>query len=237
MAARCASAPLTTHAELARRADVERAAPALAEAAAIVGDPAVRNRGTIGGNVAHADPASDLPTVLVALEARMHDDWAARPAVRSRRRQFFTGIMTTDLADDEILAAIEMPARGRGESSRLREVRRIPRRDTRSSARPRVHLGAGRHVRRGARRDRRAGAARPAAAAVERALHGQALSTRRSPTAAASRAGDDLGDDVTGDIFASADYRRAMAPVYVKRALARRRGRAASLKPWTLPLA
>ncbi|HXW04732.1 MAG TPA: FAD binding domain-containing protein, partial [Vicinamibacterales bacterium] len=62
---------LTTHAEIAGSAEVGTGASALAEAAALVGDPAVRNRGTIGGNVAHADPASDLPTVLVALGARM----------------------------------------------------------------------------------------------------------------------------------------------------------------------
>ena len=53
------------------RRTLRDAAPALADAAAMVGDPAVRNRGTIGGNIAHADPASDLPTVLVALDARM----------------------------------------------------------------------------------------------------------------------------------------------------------------------
>ena len=68
---------LTTHAELAASADVRDAAPALAEAAAQVGDPAVRNRGTIGGNVAHADPASDLPTVLIALGARIRSPGGA----------------------------------------------------------------------------------------------------------------------------------------------------------------
>ena len=61
---------LTTHAELASSAELRDHCPALAEAARQVGDPAVRNRGTIGGNVAHADPASDLPTVLAALDAR-----------------------------------------------------------------------------------------------------------------------------------------------------------------------
>ena len=61
---------LTTHAELAASSELREHCPALAEAARHVGDPAVRNRGTIGGNVAHADPASDLPTVLAALDAR-----------------------------------------------------------------------------------------------------------------------------------------------------------------------
>src|SRR5712691_9262808 len=60
---------LTTHAELAASKDLAEKCPALSEAAKQIGDPAVRNRGTIGGNVAHADPASDLPTVLVALDA------------------------------------------------------------------------------------------------------------------------------------------------------------------------
>ena len=61
---------LTTHAELAVFAGAAGRCPMLAEAAAQIGDPQVRNCGTIGGNVAHADPASDLPTVLVALDAR-----------------------------------------------------------------------------------------------------------------------------------------------------------------------
>ena len=60
---------LTPHAEIASSQVVRDACPILAEAAAMIGDPQVRNRGTIGGNVVHADPASDLPTVLAALGA------------------------------------------------------------------------------------------------------------------------------------------------------------------------
>ena len=107
---------LTTHAELAASSELRTSAPALAEAAAVVGDPAVRNRGTIGGNIAHADPASDLPTVLVALGARIV---AVGP--KGERRipadEFFTGIMTTALADDEILVAVTVPAVGRAQGS------------------------------------------------------------------------------------------------------------------------
>ena len=90
---------LATHAELAASADLRNAAPALADAAAMVGDPAVRNRGTIGGNVAHADPASDLPTVLVALDARI---LASGPGGERTiaADQFFTGIMTTGVTRD-----------------------------------------------------------------------------------------------------------------------------------------
>src|SRR5262245_37120296 len=107
---------LATHAELAASADLRSAAPALADAAAMVGDPAVRNRGTIGGNVAHADPASDLPTVLVALDARV---LASGPGGERTipADQFFTGIMATALAEDEILLAIHVPASSRGQGS------------------------------------------------------------------------------------------------------------------------
>src|SRR5712691_6749443 len=61
---------LTTHAELASSSALKSGCPMVAEAASQIGDAQVRNCGTIGGNVAHADPASDLPTVLVALDAR-----------------------------------------------------------------------------------------------------------------------------------------------------------------------
>ena len=107
---------LTTHAELAASADLRRAAPALADAAAMVGDPAVRNRGTIGGNIAHADPASDLPTVLVALDARMV---ASGPGGERTipAGEFFTGIMTTALTEEEILTAIQVPASSPGQGS------------------------------------------------------------------------------------------------------------------------
>ena len=107
---------LTTHYELATSAVLKKSATALAEAAGLVGDPAVRNRGTIGGNIAHADPASDLPTVLVALGAQIV---AARASGERTipAEEFFTGIMTTALGDDEIVAAVMAPAVGSGQAS------------------------------------------------------------------------------------------------------------------------
>jgi carbon-monoxide dehydrogenase medium subunit len=213
---------LTTHAELARSPEAKRAAPALAEAAAIVGDPAVRNRGTIGGNVAHADPASDLPIVLAALEARMHTIGPRGRTIEATA--FFTGIMTTDLAADEILAAIEIPAASSGEGSAYAKFIHPASRYAVVGAAAAVQLSGGTcsavrvaigglvsHARR--------------LPSVERALQGQRV-TQETLTAAANRTGDDLGGDVTGDVFASADYRRAMAPVYVKRALAAAAARA-----------
>ena len=62
---------MTTHSELAASSDVRDAAPSVADAASQIGDPQVRNRGTIGGSLAHADPSADLPAVILALGATM----------------------------------------------------------------------------------------------------------------------------------------------------------------------
>jgi len=207
---------LVTHAELAASADLRRAAPALAEAAALVGDPAVRNRGTIGGNIAHADPASDLPTVLVALGARI-----VVVGPRGERTidaaEFFTGIMMTALADDEIVAAIVMAPAGRGQGSAYAKFSHPASRYAVVGAAALITMTQGTcsavsvaiggllpHARR--------------LPAVERALTGQPGNDAAIATAA-SRVTEDVGDQANGDLFASADYRKAIAAVYVKRAL------------------
>ena len=101
---------LTTHADLAASAMVKLHSPVLAEAAAGIGDSQVRNAGTIGGNIAHADPASDLPVTLLALDATFH---AVGPHGQRTipAANFFLGMMTTALEPDEILTAIEVPSR------------------------------------------------------------------------------------------------------------------------------
>src|SRR4051812_15633963 len=99
---------LTRHVELARSADVASHAPLLGKAIAHVAHPAIRNRGTRGGSLAHADPASELPACMLALEAVI----VARGAKGERRipaAQFFTGIYETALLPDELLAAVELP--------------------------------------------------------------------------------------------------------------------------------
>ena len=214
---------LTTHAELAASADLRDAAAALADAAAMVGDPAVRNRGTIGGNIAHADPASDLPTVLVALDARMV---AAGPGGERtiHADQFFTGIMTTALSEDEILLAVHVQASGRGQGSAYEKF-------AHPASRYAV-LGVAASV---AVTDGTCSAARIAlggllpnarrASSAERALIGKAINDD-TIAAAADQVAADLGNDVSGDIYASAEYRSAMAPVFTKRALANAAARA-----------
>ena len=206
---------LTTHSELAASAEVRRRAAALAEAAAVVGDPAVRNRGTIGGNIAHADPASDLPTVLVALGAQIIAIGAGGERTIAAE-QFFTGIMTTALREDEILAAIVIPAASPGQGSAYVKFAHPASRYAVVGAAAAVDAEAGtcKAVRVAV------GGLVPAACrapAVERSLTGQQPSDAAIATAAA-QVDKDLSE-VNGDIFASADYRRAVAPVYVKRAL------------------
>ena len=214
---------LTTHAELAASADLQKSAAALAEAAALVGDPAVRSRGTIGGNIAHADPASDLPTALVALDA--HITAIGPKGTRTiSAEDFFTGIMSTALAEDEVVSEIVVTASTRGQGSAYVKF-------AHPASRYAV-IGAAAFV---SMEKDRCRAARVAvggllphatrAKAVETALVGKP-GTAATIEAAAAQLHADLGDQVSGDIFASAEYRAAVSPVYVKRAVAAAAARA-----------
>lgn len=97
---------LTTHAEVASSELLAQRCPLLTETAHKIADPAVRNRGTVGGNIAHADPASDLPAVLVALAATVHLQGpnGARQVAAS---DFFTGLLESDIGADEVLTAVD----------------------------------------------------------------------------------------------------------------------------------
>ena len=207
---------LTTHAELAASPELARHCPALSEAAALIGDPAVRNRGTIGGNVAHADPASDLPTVLVALGARfvVAEGTATRTVAAS---DFFLGLMSTALGDHALVTAIEVPARAKGTGAAYVKFAHPASRYAVIGVAAVVTVAGG-----------TCSAAAVVAgglvprptrlSSVEGALVGQAL-TADVIANAANRGGPDLGDDILGDIYASAEYRKAVAPVWIKRAL------------------
>jgi aerobic carbon-monoxide dehydrogenase medium subunit len=99
----------TTYRELLASEPLCDALPLLAEVIENIGDIQVRNLGTIGGALAHADPAADLPAAMLALDATMHLQSAhARRSVPAR--QFFVSAFETALAPDELLVAIELPA-------------------------------------------------------------------------------------------------------------------------------
>jgi carbon-monoxide dehydrogenase medium subunit len=99
---------LTRHVDLLKSSDIAAHAPLLIDAIAHVAHPAIRNRGTIGGSLAHADPASELPACMVALNATI----IVRGPAGERRvpaRDFFTGIYETVLSPQELLVAVELP--------------------------------------------------------------------------------------------------------------------------------
>lgn len=215
---------LTPHAELERSKVLPQA---LVEAASMIGDPQVRNRGTIGGNIAHADPASDLPTVLLALNATIqitgprstgngsghgHRTTQAIPA-----EDFFTGFFATALEDDEILVAVDVPLEQAGTGSAYAKLANPASRYAMVGAAAVVTVEGGVCTRASvAVGGLTANATK--APSVEAALTGKAL-TDDVIEAAAAAVDNDLDDQILGDIHASAEYRRSIAPVFVGRAL------------------
>jgi carbon-monoxide dehydrogenase medium subunit len=114
---------LTRHAELGRDRLVAQHAPLLAEAVPYIAHPAIRNRGTIGGSLAYADPAAELPACIVALDATV----VLASATGERRlpaRDFFTGLLETALRPGELIAAIEVPLATAATRSAIVEVAR-----------------------------------------------------------------------------------------------------------------
>lgn len=205
----------TTHAEIAGSADVQKMCAALAQAASRIGDPQVRNFGTLGGNVAHADPASDPPTVLVACDATVHIKGAS--GMRSvSAADFFVDLFTTDLQPGEIITAVEIPDHSK-----------------KQTAYAKLSHPASRYAVVGVAVALDMNGANCESASV--AIGGAVASARRCPGAEAALAGTKLDDDalaaaadaiqndidgeVMGDINFPDDYRKAMAGVYLKRAV------------------
>ena len=207
---------LTTFAEIASSDLVKERTPLLAEATGVVGDPAVRNRGTIGGNVSHGDPASDPPTALIALGATFNV--AGASGQRSiAASDFATGLLENVLEENEILTGVSVPSVPSGAGSAYLKFPHPASRyavvgvavivaaqgGTCSSAS--VVVGG-------------VETTPTRASSVEAALVGSDLGDGALDAAAAALASDLTGDPMS-DIFASDEYRRAMAEVYLRRAL------------------
>jgi carbon-monoxide dehydrogenase medium subunit len=114
---------LTRHADLLKSPEIAAHAPLLTDAIAHVAHPAIRNRGTIGGSLAHADPASELPACMVALDATI----IVRGPHGERRvaaKEFFTGIYETVLSPQELLVAVEVPVARKGSAHFFHEFAR-----------------------------------------------------------------------------------------------------------------
>src|SRR5438552_1487787 len=207
---------LTRHHELDELPEITRSAPLLPEVARLIGNVRVRSLGTVGGSLAHADPAAELPMAVVALDARL----TLASASGSRTvpaRDFFTGYLSTALAQDELLTAIEVPVTlGMGWA-----VEEFARRAGDFAV---VAVAAGVSLdRRGRVDDARLAlggvADRPVrATAAEDVLRGQEPSAERL-----ARAAEVVRErlDPQSDAFASGAYRRLLAGVLTRRALTR----------------
>jgi carbon-monoxide dehydrogenase medium subunit len=196
---------LTRHHDVAGSSLLRERVPLLAEVAGQVGDPQVRHRGTIGGSIAHGDPASDLPAALLALRATL----VARGPEGERSipaDDFFTGFLETALAPDEVLTEIQVPLVPVGAGWAFQKFNRRAQDWAIVAVAALVtdgSLGVG-LVNMGATPLRAAG--------VEAALAGGASSLD-----AAARA--DEGTDPPADLNGSSDFRRHLARVLTRRAL------------------
>ena len=201
----------TTHAELAQSALLLAEAPIVAEAAAEIGDAQVRNRGTIGGSLAHSDPAADLTAVMIALDAQF--TLAGPQGTRTvAAEDFFLEVLTVDLAEGEILTGIDFQAARTAAYAKL--VQRASRfalvgvavslsmEDARCAWARVAVTGASSHAQR--------------LRALEAALVGATLPA--AAPEATETAGDEL-DFVNVDLHGSAEYRRAMVAVFARRAI------------------
>lgn len=205
--------PLTTHTEISR---TEVLPDALTEAAANVGDRQVRNRGTIGGNVAHADPASDLPTVLTALGAAFRSMGPGGERTITSD-DFFNGWFSTALGEHEVLTGVFIPTRSPETGTAYAKMSHPASGYAILGAAAALTVSAGRCT---AARVAIGGLTPKAtrAPSVEAALVGKSLDANMMETASKAVL-DDLGEDLIGDSFASAEYRKAVVPEYVRRAL------------------
>jgi aerobic carbon-monoxide dehydrogenase medium subunit len=206
---------LTTHDEVMRDPLIAVHCGLLAEAAGTVADPAVRHRGTLGGSLAHADPAADLPAVVVALDATMiaQGPGGERSIGAS---EFFDDYLTTALADNEILTGVRVPKLGPDWGYRYEKFHR--------TAQAWAIVGVAAVARRsnGHVAEARIGMANmgptPVRARAAEAAVAGAEASAGALRAAAQRA--DEGTQPPADLHGAADYRRHLARVLTARALA-----------------
>ena len=206
---------MTTHYQIESSARLREICPILPEAAGQIGDVQVRNKGTIGGSLAHSDPAADWPAVALALDAELRAV-SSRGERTIRAVDFFVDLLTTALQPGEILSEIRIaaPKPGAGQSYL-------------KAAQPAsgfAVVGVAVNLTRDASGKCKSaaigvtGVASKAyrAAAVESALTGAALD---EPTIAAAASHATDGVDANGDLYASAEYRKHLAVVYTRRAI------------------
>jgi carbon-monoxide dehydrogenase medium subunit len=207
----------TTHYALESSSLVRQRCPLLAETAAAIGDVQVRNRGTIGGSIAHADPAADWPAAILALGSQIklvHN----RGERLLHATDFFVDLFTTAMEGHEILTEIHVPVAAPRTGSAYLKVAQPASGFALTGVAAQVTLGANDTMHSVAVGITGVCNVAYRAIATEQALQGQ-RATAEAITNAAQRATE--GADALEDIHASADYRLHLARVYTKRALQR----------------
>jgi len=207
---------LTRHHDVAIDALLARRLPLLARAASMVGDPQVRHRGTLGGSLAHADPAADLPAVALALDAVMvvRGPGGERSIAAG---EFFRGFFESDLRPDEVLREVRFPVPAAGHGWAYLKFNRRAQDWATVGVAAVVERDAGSAVARAAVGLANMGATPLRARGVEEALAGVDAADVAALDAAAERAAE--GTSPASDLAASADYRRHLARVLTGRAL------------------
>jgi carbon-monoxide dehydrogenase medium subunit len=188
--------------------------PLLSEAAAVIGDMQVRNRGTIGGALAHADPAADYPAAMLALDSEVVAT-GPKGARTIPGGQFFVEMLTTALQPNEIITEVRVPVLARGTGAAYLKHPHPASGYAVVGVAAVVTVSGGKCQRAAIGITGVAGKAYRATA-VEKALTGQALDEATVAKAAAHAAD---GVDAQGDLYASAQFRAHLASVYTKRAV------------------
>jgi len=200
----------------AERSDLVRSAvPLLADALPLIGHAAIRNRGTIGGSVAHSDPAAEIPAVLLAAGGEVVATSAARGERVIPAADFFLGHFTNALEPDELLTEVRIPKVGSGTGTSFREAVRRHGDFAMVGAAVMVQLASGRI------RDARIALIGVGSTALRRPEAEQLLAGAEPTTQAFTAAGAEAarGLDPPSDLHGTAAYRTKVAAVMVRRAL------------------
>jgi aerobic carbon-monoxide dehydrogenase medium subunit len=208
---------LTTHYQVESSELLKAKCPLLPETAAEIGDAQVRNKGTIGGSISHADPAGDWPAAIVALDAEIKAV-SARGERWIAAKHFFVELLTTALEGDEILTAVRVPVLGGRTGSAYLKFRHPASGYAMVGVAAVVSLDEQGHIAKASVGITGVGPKAYRATAVEEGLQEKPVSAKRLAEASAHAA---EGIDVNSDLYASAEYRAHLASVYARRALER----------------
>ena len=213
---------LTTHAEIESSTLLRTKCPLLPETAAVIGDVQVRNRGTLGGSLAHADPAADYPAAVLALDVEI----IAASTAGTRTipiSEFFLDMLTTALRPGEILSEVRVAPLAPHTGTAYEKLHQPASGFAIVGVAARLVLGKGDTIEDAAIGVTGLGPKAFRAAAVETALQGKKSSSKLFAEAGRQTA---QGIEALSDLHASADYRREMASVHARRALERAFARA-----------